>query len=214
MKTKDRIYVRNWGTFPIWISSVRISDHTHLSKKENSMTIRWISLLLVLAFVITGCGSSQTNVAESPGLPLTAPTELPLADPTKLPLADPTKIPLTILIPAEPTKGDKPQMNPTLPTPSAPGLEGLIETAKQDLAQRLSIQTSDIVLVDAKEVTWPDGSLGCPQPGMMYIQVLIPGYLIKLKYDIREFEYHAGKDRSLTYCKNPTPPVEGMPSGT
>lgn len=105
-------------------------------------------------------------------------------------------------------------MNPTLPTPSTSGMEGLIEKAKEDLAQRLSIQTSEITLVEAKAVTWSDGSLGCPQPNMMYAQVLTPGYLVKLKYDIREFEYHAGKDRSLTYCKNPIPPVEGLPYDT
>ncbi len=103
-------------------------------------------------------------------------------------------------------------MNPFLPTPPAAGLEGLIETAKEDLAKRLSISASDIVLVEAKEVVWSDGSLGCPQPDMMYAQVLTPGYLIKLKYDIRDFEYHAGKERSLTYCKNPLPPVDGAPS--
>jgi len=101
-------------------------------------------------------------------------------------------------------------MNPFLPTPSASGLEDLIEKAKEDLAQRLSIPTSDISLVEAKEVVWQDGSLGCPQPGMLYTQVITPGYLIKLKYDIRDFEYHAGKDRSPVYCENPLPPVEGM----
>jgi hypothetical protein len=162
------------------------------------MKIRWIFLFVLLTLALTGCGYSQTDAEESPDLPL----------------SNPSREPLSTLIPAQPTQGDKPQMNPLLPTPSAPGLEGLIETAKQDLAQRLSVQTSDIILVEANEVIWPDGSLGCPQPGMMYAQVLTSGYLIKLKYDIRDFEYHAGKDRSLTYCKNPTPPTLGTPSDT
>ena len=103
-------------------------------------------------------------------------------------------------------------MNPFLPTPS--GLEDLIKKAKEDLAQRLSIPVSDIGLGEAKEVIWSDGSLGCPQPGMVYIQVLTPGYLIKLKYDNRDFEYHAGKRGSLTYCENPLPPVEGSGDNT
>jgi hypothetical protein len=162
------------------------------------MKTRWIFLFVLLTLTLTGCGASQIDVEESPDLPL----------------SNPSREPLSTLIPAQPTKGDIPQMNPLLPTPSTLGLEGLIETAKQDLAQRLSVQTSDIILVDAKEVVWSDGSLGCPQPGMAYAQILTPGYLIKLKYDIREFEYHAGKDRSLTYCKNPTPPTLGTPSGT
>ncbi len=91
---------------------------------------------------------------------------------------------------------------------------GLIEKAKEDLAQRLSIPTSDISLSDAKDVIWPDSSLGCPQEGMLYAQVLTPGYLIKLKYDEREFEYHTGRESSLTYCENPLPPVEGTPYNT
>ena len=102
-------------------------------------------------------------------------------------------------------------MNPTL---SASGLEGLVEKAKEDLAQRLSIPISDISLVEAKAVVWSDSSIGCPQPGMMYAQVLTPGYLVKLKYDSRNFEYHAGKGGTITYCENPLPPVEGMPGDT
>ncbi|MBI5943986.1 MAG: hypothetical protein HY864_06430 [Chloroflexi bacterium] len=105
-------------------------------------------------------------------------------------------------------------MNPILSTPSAAGQESLVDLAKQDLAQRLSIPAGDISVVDAREVTWSDGSLGCPQSGMMYAQVLTPGYLIKLVYDGREFEYHAGKDKALSYCKNPIPPVEGAPVDT
>jgi hypothetical protein len=157
------------------------------------MKTLWISLLVLLVLTLTGCAPSQTGSSE-------------------LPSADPAKIPLSTLIPSQPTQGDKPQMNPLLATPLASGLEGLIEKAKEDLAQRLTISISDIVLVDAKEVTWSDASLGCPQPDMLYAQVLTPGYLVKLKYDVRDFEYHAGKDKALTYCKNPLPPVDGAAS--
>ena len=162
------------------------------------MKTRRIPLIVLLALAFAGCVPFQTSVAESPDLPL----------------FNPTGEPLSTLMPAQPTQGEKPQMNPFLSTPSAPGLEGLIEKAKEDLAQRLSIPASDIVLVEAKQVVWPDGSLGCPQPGMLYAQVLTPGYLVKLKYDTRDFEYHAGKGGSLMYCENPLPPVEGMPDNT
>ena len=116
----------------------------------------------------------------------------------------------TQTITTSPSQGDNSQMHPFLPILSASSLEALIEKARENLAQRLSIPAGDISLVEAKEVVWPDGSLGCPQPGMMYAQVLTPGYLIKLKYDNRDFEYHAGRGGSLTYCKSPLPPVEGI----
>jgi hypothetical protein len=122
--------------------------------------------------------------------------------------------PLSTSLPVSPTQGDNTQMTSVLSTPSPSGLIGLIEKAKEDLAQRLSIPTSDISLMEAKQVVWPDGSLGCPQPDMLYTQVLTPGYLIKLKYDVRDFEYHAGKDRYLIYCENPLPPVEGAADNT
>jgi hypothetical protein len=156
------------------------------------MRVYLISLVCVLSLALSGCGTSQTPAAESPDLPPLNPQEIP-----------------TQQLPDSPTQGDATQMNPSLPA-----LQKLIEQAQADLAQRLSVSISDISLVDAKEVTWPDGSLGCPQPGMFYTQVLTPGYLIELKYDIRHFEYHAGKAGSLTYCENPLPPFEGVPGNT
>ena len=33
-------------------------------------------------------------------------------------------------------------------------------------------------LIRDEAVTWSDGSLGCPQPGEYYTQVLVPGYWI------------------------------------
>jgi hypothetical protein len=90
-------------------------------------------------------------------------------------------------------------------------MESLIEMAKKDLAQRLSISVGEISLVEAKPVVWPDSSLGCPQPGMMYAEVLTPGFLIVLSANDQEYEYHAGKNSDIFYCENPTPPVPGMP---
>ena len=40
--------------------------------------------------------------------------------------------------------------------------------------------------------TWPDASLGCPEPGMMYAQVLTPGILVVLSYGGELHRYHGG----------------------
>ena len=105
-------------------------------------------------------------------------------------------------------------MTPSLSPPADPGLQSLIEKAKADLSQRLSISADNIVVVEATSVIWPDSSLGCPQEGMAYAQVLTPGYLILLEYRDNKYEYHAGKDTSITYCESPTPPVSGTPENT
>lgn len=99
-------------------------------------------------------------------------------------------------------------------SPSISAPQNLIEIAREDLAQRLSLSISQIDLVDAKEVIWPDSSLGCPQPGMAYADVLTPGYMIILKAGDKEYEYHASKGTFVIYCENPTPPIPGTPDNT
>lgn len=110
-----------------------------------------------------------------------------------------------------PTEGNVIEMTATSPTPADPGLQNLIEKAKTDLAQRLAVPVNEILLLQAESVTWPDASLGCPQEGMLYAQVLTPGYLIRFQYGNQVFEYHAGTSTSIVYCENPSPPVPGTP---
>jgi len=105
-------------------------------------------------------------------------------------------------------------MSPISTASPAPNLQSMIDKAKDDLAQRLSISTTQINIIEAKEVTWSNSSLGCPQPGMGYADVLTPGYLILLNANGQDYEYHAGKAGSLTYCENPLPTFEGVPGNT
>lgn len=100
-------------------------------------------------------------------------------------------------------------MTPTLS--DYPGLQNLIETAKTDLARRLAVSVNDIVLLEAAGVVWPDASLGCPQEGMEYAQVLTPGYLIRLQFGDLHYEYHTGRGTTVIYCENPSPHVPSTP---
>ena len=175
------------------------------------MKVQGILFLFLAALVTGGCYPSQTVPREPQVLPLVtpeeaAPTQQP---PSTLPLLSPTmdknmQTPLVL-----PTQGDNSQM-----TPSVPGLQGLIEKAKEDLAKRLSITLVDIIVAEAAGVIWPDSSLGCPQKGMAYAEVLTPGYLILLEYANIKYEYHAGKGPDVIFCTNPTPPVPGAPGNT
>jgi hypothetical protein len=105
--------------------------------------------------------------------------------------------------------------NPSEPSMDEPvisnsTLQKLVDQAKADLAERLSIHIDAINLIEARRVTWPDGSLGCPQPGMQYPQVLTPGYLVLLEANGIQFEYHTSES-NIFYCKNPRPPISGTP---
>jgi len=111
---------------------------------------------------------------------------------------------------APPKEGDTPQMPTSIPTPADTGLQNLIEKAKTDLAQRLAISVHEIILLEATSVVWPDASLGCPQPGMAYIQVPEDGLLIRLQVGDQIYPYHSGGFRDPFLCeqiyKDPNPP--------
>jgi hypothetical protein len=65
--------------------------------------------------------------------------------------------------------------------------------------------------VEAASVTWPNASLGCPQKGMVYADVLTPGYLIIVSVRDKTYEYHASTGTELIHCVNPTPPLSSTP---
>lgn len=80
-----------------------------------------------------------------------------------------------------------------------PGSEDAVQLAKEDLARRLDLSSDVIDVVSVEEVEWPDTSLGCPQPGMMYAQVITPGYCVVLGAEGQIYEYHSG-GRQVVLC--------------
>ena len=65
-----------------------------------------------------------------------------------------------------------------------------------DAAQRSGVPQHRLRVVRAAVVTWPDGSLGCPQPGFGYTQALVPGWqvIIAVPSSAVPLHYH-GSDR-------------------
>ena len=103
-------------------------------------------------------------------------------------------------VPVSPTEENAPMIaSPSMPADA--GLQNLIDKAMTDLAQRLSIPTTQITLIEAMPVVWPDTSLGCPQSSMAYHEVLTPGYLIQLQADNRVYQYHSDADQLVVFCE-------------
>lgn len=85
----------------------------------------------------------------------------------------------------------------------------LVQLAEADLAKRLNVTPSEITLAEMREITWRDGSLGCPQPGMRYKQVLVNGTQIRFEVGGKSFYYHSGGGRGPFYCARPVMPPDG-----
>ena len=86
------------------------------------------------------------------------------------------------------------------------GLEPLVAMAKEDLAERQEVEVEVIEVLEAELVVWPDASMGCPDPDMMYIQVPQDGSRIRLQVEEAVFEYHAGGERMPFLCEDPAAP--------
>jgi hypothetical protein len=76
-----------------------------------------------------------------------------------------------------------------------PEYSPVVDLAKKDLSERLNIPIGDIKLVKEEAVDWPDTSLGYSEKGMMYAQVITPGFRIILKAQDKLYEYHSDYKR-------------------
>jgi hypothetical protein len=110
---------------------------------------------------------------------------------------------------ALPESNATPALTPTLPqedttmvpvTPPDEASEKMVVLVKQHLAQRLSIAVDQIVLSDIKPVVWRDAGLGCPKPGVDYIQVETPGYNILLEASGATYRYHTDQTKRFVQC--------------
>lgn len=72
-------------------------------------------------------------------------------------------------------------------------------TARETLANALGLlDYTNVVVISAEMVEWPDSCLGAAQPGMACLEVITPGVLIKLKEQGLVYEYHTNADGSLS----------------
>lgn len=76
----------------------------------------------------------------------------------------------------------------------------IVAQAKKDLARRRGIHADRISLRHMEGVDWPDASLGCPEEGKAYAQVIMPGYYLILSDGTADFEYHTDKHQRVVLC--------------
>jgi len=69
--------------------------------------------------------------------------------------------------------------------------------ARRDLAGKLGIDESHVIVSAASGTTWSDASLGCPEPGVEYDATPIKGYVLRLRHGGRDFTYHTDLDRVI-----------------
>ncbi len=91
------------------------------------------------------------------------------------------------------------QPEATVPPAAAP----LLEEARRDTARRAGVAPSAVAVVKVEPVEWRDASLGCPEPGKVYAQVVTPGYRFVLRAGGKSYEYHSDRRSRVVFCDRP-----------
>jgi hypothetical protein len=84
--------------------------------------------------------------------------------------------------------------------PMNPTLASITDAVLADAAQRTGLDRAGLTVDSALAVTWADGSLGCPEPGMNYTMALVPGYRIRVRAGEQLLDYHASRRGYFVLC--------------
>jgi hypothetical protein len=155
---------------------------------ESRAAARRLLLPAVLGTIVAACSAapgasgldaSTPGASSAPGRSVSAPVLPPLAT------VPPTPGPVVGEVPDE-----------------------LVAAARADLSGLIGADAAAAaVVVVAEAVTWPDGSLGCPVPGEMYVQVETPGYRLILRSGGTEYDYRLTAAGALRLCDRGLRPV-------
>jgi len=78
----------------------------------------------------------------------------------------------------------------------------LLAIFQDDLARRAQVKHDAITVVSATEQQWSDSAMGCPQPGQMYAQMIVPGYRVVLQANGERYAYHSDRSGTFVVCSN------------
>ncbi|MDO8749931.1 MAG: hypothetical protein Q7K03_02130 [Dehalococcoidia bacterium] len=102
-----------------------------------------------------------------------------------------------------------PQIAPPPVVPVDPQAGEEVTLTKEHLAAKLGIPVQEIELLFKEAVSWPDTSLGVPEPGKFYAQVVVPGFRVILSAEGKEYAYHTGELEGKTTVIADPGAVEG-----
>jgi hypothetical protein len=69
-----------------------------------------------------------------------------------------------------------------------------------DIARVAGVPVEAVTVISAESVTFPDGSLGCPVPGLAYTQVVVDGYRIVAEAGGKTYDYRGSGPGNFRAC--------------
>jgi hypothetical protein len=149
------------------------STHSHRTRM-----VPFVALVAIL-FLLAGCSAASNG----------SPRSTPQA-------AGPSTDAAGSLQPA----GAQPSREPA-GSPGAVSLPAsVVDPVVADVARLAGVPVDQVVVQSAEAVTFPDGGLGCPVPGMAYTQVQVDGYQVVAVAAGTTFDYRGTAPGTFRLC--------------
>jgi hypothetical protein len=150
-------------------------------------------LLIAGGLLAAGCGGSESGSA-SGGPSSSEPSSIPASSETSTPpLASGVPSPSSSVQLPPPPSGD--------PSAAANVPPNLLSQILDDAAKRTGMAANQMQVTSVQAQTWSDGSLGCPEPGMNYIQIMIDGFQIFVQAGERTLDYRTSDRGAFKLCE-------------
>ena len=89
-----------------------------------------------------------------------------------------------------------PRLNTPAPASNETVPAGIEAAARKLLAEEMEVDEGDFQLASSEGMGWSDASLGCPQEGMFYAQVLTSGYKLVFELAGTSYAVHTNSEGS------------------
>ncbi len=168
--------------------------------KGMRVTMRHGAAALACLVVVVSCGTAPTEIGGPTTVQAPTSTSLAPSDPTAGPVDDPFAPPTTA--PAPTTQPPPPTTVPPVTTTPSYGEvpADLMAPVLEAAAAHSGVPIEQLEVIKADGVTWSDGSLGCPEPGMFYTQALVDGYWVIIGADGEELDYRLNTRGFFRLC--------------
>lgn len=169
--------------------------------------MRWVrgSVIVLILWLAASCSTPVAVEPAPPGSTGALEEPAPTGEPRESATLEPN--PPTV------ERETVPSAPPTPTTEERDGEAGeaipeeLLAVIRRLTAAQHAVAEDEIAVERVEAVEWPDASLGCPEPGVMYAQVVTPGYRVELSAGGETVWVHTDAGRQVVVCGEDGHPV-------
>lgn len=154
---------------------------------------------IVLAFIVLAVGCTPSVAPDAP-TETGEPSETPEQQ-TPTAGESPLSEGMVVASPLYAPDGASDEAMPEMPAEA----QKLLKKAASDLMERENLNPTQVEVVEVEAVEWNDSSLGCPEEGKMYAQVITPGYRIVFETPEGRKVYHTDGGDQVVFCESGEP---------